>query len=536
MSTVSAQAAIEPQEVGEPEAGTAPPPITPPPDSYLADPAERLGKPMPKDRLRGWLVTLSVTLLGGLVRFWNLGWPTDQGTPVFDEKHYVPQAWQMLRNGGYEDNPGYELVVHPPLGKYFIAIGEWLFGYDGWGWRFASAVAGTICILLIVRIARRLTRSTLLGALAGVLLICDGVSHVQSRMGMLDIFGALFVLVSFACLLVDRDQVRSRLAAAMHEGWLDESVYGPRLGFRWWRLAAGVSIGLACAVKWNGLYYIVAFGLLCVIWDATARRAAGVLRPWVGALRRDVLPALWALAVVAFLVYMGAWWAWFASETGVDRHAAEIHNITSTSWLPDVLRSFLYYEGNVLHFHETLITGAPGVGTHPWESKPWSWPMGLRPMLYYIEQTPSPLAAGCGANQCVSAEMLIGTPAMWWLAVPMIAWSLWRMFANLDWRYAAVMVGYMAGLLPWCINMDRQMFFFYTTPLAPFLILGLVLVCGDILGRAKAGVERRNTGLLVVAIYVGLVVANFVWLWPILNGVPISADQWQAELWLPSWR
>ncbi len=58
------------------------------------------------------------------MRFAGLGHPTDGGTPVFDEKHYVPQAWQMLRNGGVEDNPGYELVVHPPLGKQLIALGE----------------------------------------------------------------------------------------------------------------------------------------------------------------------------------------------------------------------------------------------------------------------------------------------------------------------------------------------------------------------------------------------------------------------------
>jgi dolichyl-phosphate-mannose--protein O-mannosyl transferase len=67
-------------------------------------------------------------------------------------------------------------------------------------------------------------------------------------------------------------------------------------------------------------------------------------------------------------------------------------------------------------------------------------------------------------------------------------------------------------------------------------VLLLVLPLGEIMGRAMAGYERRQTGVLVVALYVGLVVANFAWLWPILNGDPISAARWQAELWLPSWR
>jgi dolichyl-phosphate-mannose--protein O-mannosyl transferase len=39
-----------------------------------------------------------------------------------------------------------------------------------------------------------------------------------------------------------------------------------------------------------------------------------------------------------------------------------------------------------------------------------------------------------------------------------------------------------------------------------------------------------------VALYVGLVVANFAWLWPVLNGDSITNGQWQAEMWLPSWR
>src|SRR5699024_5756810 len=147
-----------------------------------------------------------------------------------------------------------------------------------------------------------------------------------------------------------------------------------------------------------------------------------------------------------------------------------------------------------------------------------------------------PGASGCGAAECVRATMLIGTPAMWWLALPMLAWGLWRAVFRTDWRYAAVLTAYFAGLLPWFGDLRRQMYFFYATPLAPFLVLGITLVLGHILGSARLGCERRGTGLLVVSLYVGLVVANFVWLWPILNGTSITMEHWQAELWLPSWR
>jgi hypothetical protein len=61
---------------------------------------------MPTDRLRGWLVTIVLTVIGGVVRLQNLAFPTHDGTPVFEKKYYAAQAWQMLRNGWYEDNPG----------------------------------------------------------------------------------------------------------------------------------------------------------------------------------------------------------------------------------------------------------------------------------------------------------------------------------------------------------------------------------------------------------------------------------------------
>ncbi|MCW2632947.1 MAG: glycosyl transferase family 39 [Pseudonocardia sp.] len=524
---------------GSVDSGVLPigPPRQPPPEPAPA--VDRLGPPPPTDRLRGWIVTASVTLLAAVVRFWNLGSPTDKGTPVFDEKHYAPQAWQMLRNGGVEDNPGYELVVHPPLGKQLIAVGEALFGYDGLGWRVSAAVAGTLCVLLIVRATRRMTRSTLLGGIAGILLICDGLSHVQSRIGMLDIFLALFVLGAFTALVCDRDDVRARMARVVAAGRIGDSPFGPRLGVRWWRFAAGAMLGLACAVKWSGIYWVVAFAALCLLWDVTARRAAGVQKPWVGTLVRDAGPVAWAMAAVPLLVYLSSWWAWFGSETAIDRHVIDSATGSASavagggpSFLPDSLRSLWLYSSHVLDFHAHLLT--PVDHPHPWESKPWAWPMALRPMVYALSSGSG--APPCGAAECYSTVMLVGTPALWLPALGVAAWSLWRTVTSFDWRYAAVLVGYGAGFLPWFINIDRQMYFFYMTPVAPFLVIGTTLVLGEVLGRARAGMERRTTGLFVVALYVGAVIANFAWLWPILNGDSISAAQYHAELWLPSWK
>ena len=490
---------------------------------------------MPIDRLQGWLVALGLTLVAGVVRFWGLGLPTDKGTPIFDEKHYVPQTWQALRNGGYEDNPGYELVVHPPLSKQIMSVGQGLFGYDPVGWRVMSALAGTLLVLVVIRAARRLTRSTLLGGLAGVLLIADGMSHVTARVGMIDVFPALFVVASFAAILVDRDDVRARMATVVAEGRIGDSRFGPRLGVRWWRFAAGACLGLALASKWSGLYYILFFGALVLALDVAARRTAGVTRPFVGTLVRDVVPVVWALLAIPVLVYLASWMPWIASETGTDRHAVgqQLATDGAFSFLPDWLRGLGYYSGKVLEFHATLDT--PRGNPHPWESKPWTWPMGLRPMLYYYESGAA-APAGCGTDDCISAVMLVGTPALWWTAFPVLGWSVWRVATRADWRYAVVLVGYGAGILPWFTNIDRQMYFFYMAPVVPFLVLAVTLVLGEILGRRDAGEERRSTGRLVVALYTGLVVANFAWLWPILVGGSITASRWNAELWLPSWR
>ena len=60
-----------------------------------------------------------------------------------------------------------DLVVHPPVGKWVIAVGEQLFGVtSSFGWRFSVALLGTLSILMVGRAARRMFGSTLLGTVA----------------------------------------------------------------------------------------------------------------------------------------------------------------------------------------------------------------------------------------------------------------------------------------------------------------------------------------------------------------------------------
>ncbi len=465
---------------------------------------------MPADQALSWVATGIVTLIAATIRLWGIGFPPEK---QFDEIYYATEGVELLRQG-YENNPGYMFIVHPPFGKWLIAAGIWVFGDGPVGWRVPAAVAGTLCVLILVRVVRRMTRSTLLGCVAGLLLAVDGLSVVQSRFALLDIFLALFVLAGFGCLVLDRDRMRERLAAG-----------ATRLGPRPWRLGGGILLGLACGVKWSGIWFLAGFALLSVLWDLGARRAAGTQRP-VAATARDLPGAAAALGLAPVAAYLATWAGWFLGENAYSRHWADA-NAGYWSWLPGPLRSLLHYHWEMWNFHSGLSS------PHSYQSSPWGWLVTGRPVLFYYPSKPSP--TGCGAQACVRTVLDVGTPALWWAFVPAVLWAGWIALVRRDWRGWAVLVAFAAGWLSWFSVPGRTMFIFYMTPLVPFLVLGITLGLGAVLGPARAGEPRRTFGLLAVCAYVALVVVNFAWLWPILSGQLITYQEWDARIWFPSW-
>jgi dolichyl-phosphate-mannose--protein O-mannosyl transferase len=477
--------------------------------------------PMPHDRVLSWVATGLITLIAALIRLWGIGFPPGK---QFDEVYYATEGAEMLRQG-YENNPGYMFIVHPPLGKWLIAAGIRVFGDEPVGWRVPAAVAGTVSVLLLVRVVRRMTRSTLLGCVAGLLLAVDGLSVVQSRFALLDILVTVFVVAGFACLVVDRDRVRSGLAAAAADG-LPPAGSGPRLGARPWRLVGGTLLGLACGVKWSAIWFLVGFALLSVLWDVGARRAYGLERPVRATAARDLPGAVGALGLAPVVAYLATWTGWFLAANAYGRHWADT-NQGYWSWLPGPLRSLLHYHWEMWNFHSGLST------PHSYQSSPWSWLVTGRPVLFYYPSNPSP--TGCGAQTCVRTVLDVGTPALWWAFVPAVLWAVWIALVRHDWRGWTVLIAFGAGWLSWFSVPGRTMFLFYMTPLVPFLIIGVTLGLGAVLGSARAGETRRTIGLVAVCGYVALVVVNSAWLWPILSGQLITYAEWRARISFPSW-
>lgn len=507
-----------------------------------------------------WLATGVVVAIAAILRFVGLSSPKGK---IFDETYYAKDAYGLISRGvewNYKDNvPSY--VVHPPLGKWLIGIGEWAFGYQDadskvsvgghlftaapeFGWRFSAALIGTLSVLLLVRIGRRLFRSTVLGCAAGLLLALDGFHLVLSRAALLDIFLLFFVLAAFGALVLDRDARRRRWARALDDG-LDPSRPGragrPSAGWRtwpWWRLAAGVLIGCACAVKWSALYFVPVFALFVVLWEVGLRRSVGVRRPWRDTLL-DEVPWLVLAGVLMVGTYLATWSGWLLSDDGYYRLATSsaypTGSLSDTPVIGPLVNLYEYHRA-AYGFHAQLDD------PHKYQSWPWQWLLLGRPVAFHWSGD-----GACGAPTCASEILLLGTPLLWWSFLPALVALVWLGIARRDWRAGAILLTVAAGLLPWFwFALDgRTMFSFYAAPALPFLVLAVVYVLGALIAPAEgdvgetkalvpgdAGYERRLVGSIAAGAYVLLVGLCFAYFYPIFVGKLIPYSDWLARMWL----
>ena len=558
--------------------------LDPRPARGLATTADGESVPTAWERARGrlrrlddpvvsWLSAIALTLLTFGLRVWHLGSPREF---AFDETYYAKDAWSMANHGYvlsyldqvggtdvndaildgrtqgiWKDDPS--MIVHPEVGKWLIALGERAFGMDPFGWRIASVVIGSLMVLVLCRLARRLTGSTMLGLVAGTLLMLDGLHFVLSRLALLDIFLAFFILCGVACLVNDRDWHRAKLARLVGDRLPEPSGWGPVRGLVWrpWLLLGGVMFGLAIGTKWTAAYPLAAFGVLVWLWSSGARRSYGVRWAWLKGALADGLPAFGQLVLVALVVYVASWGGWLAhadeyedalSSTQYTRFVAEDgctgtgddrttnNEIADTGQWPTAtekdatgpaevvqsLRSLWYYHQDVYTFHTHFLN----CSSHPYQSQPSGWLLLNRGVGVATDLEVQPGEQGCTAEAgsvCYRQILLLGTPLLWWASCLALLFAVVAWVGRRDWRFGIPLVGVASTWLPWLLYDQRPIFLFYAIACLPFMVLAVTMAIGTLIGRSRAPTRRRTVGVVLSGAFVVLVLVNFAYFYPLFS-------------------
>lgn len=457
-----------------------------------------------------WAGLLGIAVLALGLRFWGL---SRFHTLVFDEVYFPIFARNYLRQIPFFD-------AHPPLGKYLLAVGIWLGGFNPFGYRWINALTGALIPLVLAGIAYQLSHRRSFALWTGLLATTDGLLLVESRYGLLNVPLLLFGLLGH---------------------WFFLLALGSRGGRRWgWLALSGLSIGGAIAVKWNGLGGLLGLYLLWLVgwgcrWLSQFSRFS-----WATPAKLP-LPQLWKFPP----------WGWGLLLPAI---ATGVYGLV---WLPHLHQNpgagFWEVQQQMLRYHQQVGSGP---NTHPYCSPWFTWPWLWRPMNYFYQRAtsldepipiygpPPPLEA----TQFIYDVHALGNPPLWWFSTLAIAamagflvWQLWhwlragslsageqRPLSESFWVPFYLVINYAANFLPWTI-VSRCTFVYHYLPAAAFSWLAIAWLIDRWLQSYRK--ELRVLALTVLF----LILAGWVFWLPIHLGLPLSPAGFQSRMWLRSW-
>lgn len=227
-----------------------------------------------------------IVAYGIFFRVYHLGFPNKQ---VFDEVYFPVFARDYIDGISFYD-------VHPPLGKFVIAVGMFFWGDNPIGWRIMPAIFGVGIIGLMAHLWWVMFKDKVGAWLLAAFVAMDGMFIIYSRTGLMDGVLFFFTFITF-------------LASTKLEG---------KYRLFWF----ATLFGLTCAIKWPS--------------------AALILPALVFAYRQRKVPELLLWLVWSALVYFGV----------LVMGQVLIHspNPISDAWI---------WNSNALQYHETLTATHP---------------------------------------------------------------------------------------------------------------------------------------------------------------------------------
>jgi dolichyl-phosphate-mannose--protein O-mannosyl transferase len=402
--------------------------------------------------------------------------------PMFDETWYVPAARALLQTGTVLR------PEHPPLAQLLIAAGIRLFGDDSLGWRAMSAIFGSLTLVAMFFWSFALLRSLAQSLWVTVITFFDQCLYVQARIATLDIFLMAFCTLALAFFTFSLKEKR------------------PDRSFRF-AILMGISLGLAAACKWSGLFLLAGIAAVAVLF--------GVLRCW-RARFEEPKPTDFLAADV---------WTWLTPWKALLALALVPWLAYTATYIPQMLHA-----GSILEFLTApyrmfnLLDHAHKA--HPYASRWFEWPLMARP-IWYLFELGDPSSPWSAANPAQAVVALVN-PVVLAAGEIAIVFAAARWVAAREINAMIVTIGFLSQYLPWVADPRSIEFFYYYFPAV--LCLGPAL--GLLLFRRSGG--RLTWPALALLAAAGLCFAYFM---PVLAAqIGVSPHGYDSRIWFSSWR
>lgn len=414
----------------------------------------------------------------------------DQSMIVVDEANTVP-ATISYKNSTYFDEiyfarSAYEYIhniptnewVHPPLGKLIMTIPILIFGMNTFAYRLMGNIAGILMIPVIYALAKNIFKNRKWAILAGILMTFDCFHFAQTRMGTVDSFLVLFMMLSvlfmYKYIVMDKKDKFSKKLINL--------------------FLSGLFIGCSIATKWTGLY--IGLGLAIVFFVSLfVKSKREKSKKSKKEILITILSCIGFFVIVPLIIYVASYLLFPNVYPGK----------------VDGISGLIEQTKNMYNYHSQLTA------THDFSSKWYTWPIMYKPVWYYV---------GYHGGNIKSTIVGIGNPAIWWFGIVASIFTLVMTILKRKKEYAFILVFILCSWLPYAF-IGRVMFMYHYFPTLPFIMLAIVALVKWITEKLK-----NNSFYLF---YVAVIILLFMCFYPVISGMMTTTEYIDSLKWLSSW-
>lgn len=350
----------------------------------------------------------------------------------FDEIYFARSAYEYV-NG----TKVYEWT-HPPLGKLIQAIPIKLsHKMAPFYYRLMGNLAGITMIAVMYLFGKLLFKKPKFAILAALLMTFDCFHFAHTRMGTVDSFLVLFIMLSYYYMAKFLNNPRKKQSL----------------------LWSGLFFGLSVTVKWTGFYAGLGLAIIFFIY---------ILKKKIIKLKL-LGECIIFFVIIPLCIYLLSYLCFPNLETQYTNNIPNIINQTKQ----------MYTYHSELKAHHSF-------------SSPWySWPISYRPVWYYNNTVDE--------NQHGTISGL-GNIAIWWFGILAFFYLWYRLIKKKDKYTLFLLIAMLSMWLPY-IFIGRVMFLYHYFPVLPFLMLGIVMLFYDLAEKTKKDLPMLIYLIIVIAIF-----------------------------------